>query len=57
VDGAALTRGVVQAYFHSRMRARVVSLLKILNRAKTERDEDKEKKTFSGKRFAAREKI
>jgi len=46
-----------KAYFHSRMRARVVSLLKILNRAKTEREEDKEKKTFQGKRFQAKEKL
>jgi len=41
-----------KAYFHSRMRARVVSLLKILNRAKVELDEAKrEKKTAQGKTF------
>jgi actin related protein 2/3 complex subunit 2 len=41
-----------KAYFHSRMRARVVSLIKILNRAKVEIDESKrEKKTAQGKTF------
>jgi len=41
-----------KAYFHSRMRARVVLLLKVLNRAKVELDESKrEKKTAQGKTF------
>lgn len=41
-----------KSYFHSRMRARVVSLLKMLNRAKVENpDENKAKKTISGKTF------
>lgn len=41
-----------KSYFHSRMRARVVSLLKMLNRAKVENPEDKkEKKTMAGKTF------
>ena len=41
-----------KSYFHSRMRARVVSLLKMLNRAKVENpDEKKEKKTMTGKTF------
>jgi len=41
-----------KSYFHSRMRARVVSLLKILNRAKVENPEEKkEKKTMAGKTF------
>jgi len=41
-----------KSYFHSRMRARVVSLLKILNRAKVEQPDDKkEKKTMGGKTF------
>jgi len=41
-----------KAYFHSRMRARVVSLIKILNRAKVEGDDTKrEKKTAQGKTF------
>lgn len=41
-----------KSYFHSRMRARVVSLLKLLNRAKVENpDEKKEKKTIAGKTF------
>jgi len=38
-----------KAYMHSRMRARVASLLKVLNRAKP--DIPVEKKTFSGKTF------
>jgi actin related protein 2/3 complex subunit 2 len=38
-----------KAYMHSRMRARVTSLLKVLNRAKP--DIPVEKKTFSGKTF------
>jgi actin related protein 2/3 complex subunit 2 len=39
-----------KSYFHSRMRARVVSLLKMLNRAKVENpDEKKEKKTVSAR--------
>jgi len=41
-----------KAYFHSRMRARVISLLKVLNRAKVEISADKkEMKTSSGKTF------
>jgi actin related protein 2/3 complex subunit 2 len=41
-----------KSYFHSRMRARVVSLLKMLNRAKVEQPDDKkEKKTMAGKTF------
>jgi len=45
-----------KSYFHSRMRARVVQLLKVLNRAKIidpEKEKDKEagKKTISGKTF------
>ncbi|KAI8618154.1 Arp2/3 complex, 34 kd subunit p34-Arc-domain-containing protein [Chytriomyces sp. MP71] len=41
-----------KAYMHSRMRARVESFLKVLNRAKPEKPEDqKEKKTMAGKTF------
>jgi len=43
-----------KSYFHSRMRARVVGLLKVLNRAKVEdpeKDKSKGKKTISGKTF------
>ncbi|KAJ3123018.1 hypothetical protein HK098_002274 [Nowakowskiella sp. JEL0407] len=41
-----------KAYMHSRMRARVDSFLKVLNRAKPEKPEDqKEKKTASGRTF------
>ncbi|KAI8818105.1 Arp2/3 complex, 34 kd subunit p34-Arc-domain-containing protein [Fimicolochytrium jonesii] len=40
-----------KAYMHSRMRTRVGSFLKVLNRAKPEQPEDKEKKTSSGKTF------
>ncbi|KAJ3030679.1 UNVERIFIED_CONTAM: hypothetical protein HDU68_008206 [Siphonaria sp. JEL0065] len=41
-----------KAYMHSRMRARVESFLKVLNRAKPEKPEDqKEKKTIGGKTF------
>jgi len=41
-----------KSYFHSRMRARCVGLLKILNRAKVESaDDKKEKKTMAGKTF------
>ena len=41
-----------KSYFHSRMRARVVSLLKMLARAKVEKNiGDKEMKTASGKTF------
>ncbi|KAI9362934.1 Arp2/3 complex, 34 kd subunit p34-Arc-domain-containing protein [Zopfochytrium polystomum] len=41
-----------KSYMHSRMRARVESFLKVLNRAKPEKpDELKEKKTASGKTF------
>ena len=37
--------------FHSRMRARVVSLVKVLNRAKVESPDKDDKKTASGKTF------
>lgn len=41
-----------KSYFHSRMRARVASLLKVLNRAKVEPPADKkEMKTMSGRSF------
>jgi len=43
-----------KSYFHARMRARVVGLLKVLNRAKVEdpeKDKTKGKKTISGKTF------
>jgi actin related protein 2/3 complex subunit 2 len=40
-----------KSYFHARMRARVVSMLKVLSRARQERIEEKEKKTASGKTF------
>ena len=40
-----------KSYFHARMRARVVSLMKVLSRAKQDRIEDKEKKTISGRTF------
>ena len=40
-----------KSYFHARMRARVVSLMKVLSRAKQDRIEDKEKKTMSGRTF------
>lgn len=40
-----------KSYFHARMRARVRVLLKVLNRAKQDADEGKEKKTISGKTF------
>ncbi|KAJ3109844.1 hypothetical protein HDU97_000074 [Phlyctochytrium planicorne] len=41
-----------KAYMHSRLRARVESFLKVLNRAKPEKPDDlKEKKTASGKTF------
>lgn len=40
-----------KSYFHSRMRARVVALLKILNRAKMDKPDNREMKTISGKTF------
>ncbi|KAI8809197.1 actin-related protein 2/3 complex subunit 2 [Cladochytrium replicatum] len=44
-----------KAYMHSRMRARVDSFLKVLNRAKPEKpDDQKEKKTASGRTFKMR---
>jgi len=44
-----------KAYLHTRMRKRVTDLLKILNRAKPEKDEkDIVKKTFQGKAFNRR---
>lgn len=39
-----------KSYFHQRMRMRVVTLLKVLNRAK-QNEEEKEKKTMQGKTF------
>lgn len=44
-----------KAYFHSRMRARVVSLLKILNRAKQE-TEEVQKVKMSGKTFVRKDR-
>jgi actin related protein 2/3 complex, subunit 2 len=42
-----------KAHFHSRMRARVFSLQQVLNRARMpEEDQQKKKKTFSGKTFS-----
>jgi len=40
-----------KSHFHARMRARVRSLLKVLNRAKTDQDENAPKKTISGRTF------
>ena len=40
-----------KSYFHARMRARVVSLLKVLSRAKQAQEDRVEKKTISGKTF------
>jgi len=40
-----------KAYFHSRMRARAAGLIKVLNRAKQDQDEKREKKNFQGKTF------
>jgi len=40
-----------KAHFHARMRARVRALLKVLNRAKTDQDDNAPKKTISGKTF------
>lgn len=40
-----------KAYMHSRMRYRVSEFLKVLNRAKPETEEAKERKTASGRRF------
>lgn len=40
-----------KAYLHTRMRARVRTFLQVLNRAKTEPKESKERKTFQGKTF------
>jgi len=48
-----------KSFFHSRMRAKVVELLKVLNRAKVideNRDSSKNKKTISGKTFTRKEK-
>jgi actin related protein 2/3 complex subunit 2 len=42
---------MAKSNFHSRMRARVVSLIKVLNRAKVETVEKDEKKTASGRTF------
>lgn len=39
-----------KSYFHSRMRAKCVDLLKVLNRSKMDQGE-KKKKTMSGKTF------
>lgn len=40
-----------KSYFHARMRARVRVLLKVLNRAKQDDDDNKEKRTITGKTF------
>ena len=40
-----------KAYMHDRMRKRVDSLLQVLNRAKAEPLEPKEKRTITGKTF------
>lgn len=40
-----------KSYFHQRMRARVRALLKVLNRARFDADQAKEKKTAGGKTF------
>lgn len=42
-----------KAYMHDRMRKRVDSLLQVLNRARAEPLEPKEKKTITGKSFKA----
>jgi actin related protein 2/3 complex subunit 2 len=44
-----------KSYFHSRMRARAVALLKVLNRSKVEILEDKGMKTATGKTFKRRQ--
>jgi len=44
-----------KSHLHTRMRNRVETLLKILNRAKQELDEDKEKKTATGRTFTRKE--
>jgi len=44
-----------KSHLHTRMRNRVEALLKILNRAKQETEEDKEKKTASGRTFTRKE--
>jgi len=40
-----------KTYFHARMRARVVSLLKVLNRAKQDQGDNQPKRLMSGKYF------
>lgn len=42
---------MAKSHFHQRMRARAVSLIKVLNRAKVEQANDGEKKTASGRTF------
>lgn len=42
---------MAKSNFHSRMRARVVSLVKVLNRAKVDADKKEDKKTASGRTF------
>jgi actin related protein 2/3 complex subunit 2 len=42
---------MAKSHFHQRMRARVVSLIKVLNRAKVEEPGNDEKKTASGRTF------
>lgn len=42
---------MAKSNFHCRMRARVVALVKVLNRAKVETDQKDEKKTASGRTF------
>jgi len=46
-----------KSFFHSRMRAKVVDLLKVLNRAKViDENKAKDKKTISGKTFQRKDK-
>jgi len=43
-----------KAYMHSRMRYRVTEFLKVLNRAKAEKEGEKERKTVTGRTFSSR---
>jgi len=46
-----------KSFFHSRMRAKVVELMKILNRAKVvDENKSKDKKTISGRTFQRKDK-
>lgn len=45
-----------KAYFHSRMRARVVEMLKVMNRAQVEPFNQKVQKTATGRTFIRTEK-